>query len=170
MFEKSENRNLKKLLRIVDRSDEIDTWKQVNRIIEDICEGNPKYSKRQVIEVQIAHLESIINVPFWNHLSLASMLTVAAVALAGNLAGINSMENNIILFISQVYFILLLGASAILLFGMLTHAGQKDKFFLHKILVFMLEEIKEKETSNVAIDRKENGIIAKEIEENCPNN
>jgi len=168
MFFKKENSNMEKLLKFVDVTDELSTRSDIEYKIDTIQNDNPTYNKKQIIEAQLAFLESKINEKsLWDHLGLAWLLICSAVALVGNLIEVKSMENNVIEAITWIYFILLLGAMCILFRGIFIQSKIKNQIFLQKILTYLLEDLKENEiiteTATVSRSSKKKEDV-KEIE------
>ena len=130
MFSNTENSNMEKLLKFVDVTDELSSRSDIEYKIDTIKNDNPTYNKKQIIEAQLALLESKINEKsLWDHLSFAWLLMCSAVALVGNLIEVKSMEENVIETITWIYFILLIGAICILLLGIFTHSKKRNQIF-----------------------------------------
>lgn len=145
MFHNFKNNNMEKLIKCVDRSDELSTWKEVDSKLEEIMKEKSGYSKRQVIEAQIASLESVISSPFGAELSIACMLIASAIALLGNLTTIKSLQDKMIIFDSSASLLILVCTVCMLTLNMFFHPRRKSKIILYKILLYMLENEKEKE-------------------------
>lgn len=135
------NEHIEELLKCVNRKDEFFTWNEVEKIIDQIYKENLKLSRKQIIQTQIALLDSDIKeTSKEKDLNLSCMIIVAAVALIGNLTGVRSLENNIVITIFMIYNLLLFFALAIIIGSMFFQRRKKNKLFLKEILTYMLEE------------------------------
>lgn len=143
---KKENNNLKQLMRCVNKEDELLSRRDIERRIDDINDGNPCFRRKQIIESQIALLEALLykSTDIWQHITLSVSLIAMAVAIICSLVSINC-NFNALFSIAVLYIVIVVGAAFILVFSKSSETKKENQVFLHRILSYMLEEIKENE-------------------------
>lgn len=161
---KKKNIHLKQLMGCVNRENELLSRRDIERRIGDINEANPGYSRKQIIESQIAILEALIDddTNIWRHISLgSSLLTMAVTILAGLFAINNGVD--IINSVFLLYLIIIVGAVAILLLPFINESRRTNQVFLHRVLSYMLEN--EKNAEDAAPQNVTNKQILKGVDE-----
>ena len=111
---KKEN-NLKRLMECVKKEDELLSRKDIERRLDDISYENPGYSRKQIIESQIALLEASIEneTNIWRAVSLSvSLITMLVALICALLSKFNSPDT--LFSVAILYFAIAAGAAVML--------------------------------------------------------
>ncbi len=142
---KKEN-NLKRLMECVKKEDELLSRKDIERRLDDISYENPGYSRKQIIESQIALLEASIEneTNIWRAVSLSvSLITMLVALICALLSKFNSPDT--LFSVAILYFAIAAGAAVMLVRSSSSNTQKEKQAFLHRILSYMLDELKENE-------------------------